>query len=74
MDAGLNVARIIGHVAGLQGVDLLGARGTASQVGASDRALFAKDGGAAGDALEIGDVADQDTGNICESLHGFTSI
>ena len=60
---------LVGHVAGTEGVDLLRAAGAAADVDAAHGALLAQNGGAAGDRLEVGNVADADSGDVGKSFH-----
>ncbi len=66
-----DAVHLVGHVAGAEGVDLLGAAGAAADIDAAHGALFAENRGAAGDRVEIGNVPDANSGNICKSFHGW---
>ncbi len=62
---------LIGDVAGAESVDLLGAAGAAADIDAAHGALFAENGGAAGDRVEVGNVPHANSGNIGKSFHGW---
>ena len=56
-------------VAGAERIDFLRAGGAAADIDAAHGALLAEDGGATGDGVKIGNVANANSRDVCKSLH-----
>ena len=66
-----DAVHLIGHVAGAERVDLLGAAGAAADIHAAHSALLAQNRGAAGDRVEVRNVTHANARNVGKSFHGW---